>query len=419
MTESTSPARPVRQERRRRGRIGRVASGAVAVVVLVVGGATPARAEPRSTMAIDPTGDLASPPTASGTFTGPSLLGLPVEKITGVTLAVSPSGPTGGSDVTQNGCDVGTGCDTADVEYTWQIPGLDYNGPYVVNATASYCPVLGCAGAPETTSAEPAQFRLGVDPRAPSDVRVAAGTDRSVVVSWARNGEPDIQHYALFRKDPGGDFRRLGGDIEQPDSGRPTFTDTGVAGTGGGDFTYRVFAVRNGFSGDTSTNRISKASADRATTVPPPPVTTVAPGTDPNAPPVTIAGEGVDISSFLSGQAPALPAPAPVFLDLPDTGFGQTLPFGGLPDEAEPGEADAVLPRTPRERQIAQFQRNRPLIPVAAGAILLVLAGHIRLLNVRTKPTVAPKKLPPGTYVARALEAARSNQVPIDVASAV
>ncbi|MEA2931551.1 MAG: hypothetical protein QOI56_336, partial [Actinomycetota bacterium] len=67
MTESTSPARPIRQERRRRGRIGRVASGAVAVVVLVVGGATPARAEPRSTMAIDPTGDLASPPTASGT----------------------------------------------------------------------------------------------------------------------------------------------------------------------------------------------------------------------------------------------------------------------------------------------------------------------------------------------------------------
>ena len=121
----------------------------------------------------------------------------------------------------------------------------------------------------------------------------------------------------------------------------------------------------------------------------------------------------------MSGQAPTLPTPAPIFLDLPDTGFGEILPFGVLPDEAEPGEEDAVLPTSPRQREIAQFNRNRPLIPVAAGAVLLVLAAHIRLLNVRTKPTVVSRKLPPGAYVARALAEARSTRVVVDVDAAV
>ena len=253
-------------------------------------------------------------------------------------------------------------------------------------------------------------------------------------VSWARNGEPDLLYYALFRKDPGGDFRRLGSDIKQPSSGRPSFADTSVAGTNGGDFVYRVFAVRKGFTGDDKSTKISKASTDRTITVAPPPTTTTNPGDPAGGPVTTVAGQGVDIGSFLSGQAPTLPTPGPIFLDLPDTGFGETLPFGTLPgdDDVEPGEEDAVL-STPRARQVAEFKANRPLIPMAAGLILLVMAGHVRLLNVRTK--AAPEKPPPGTYVARALEAARASSgvsiipaapdpipldpFPIDVATAV
>ncbi len=413
MTQSRPPARLLRPGRGL-GPIGRVASGAAVVLVLVVAGAAPAGATPARTMSIDPEGDVGSPPTVSGSFRGSTLL-LDVEKIVAVTLTASPAGPTGGSAVSQDGCEVATAgeCDSSQVGYSWAISGLAYNGPYVVDATAQWCDPLLCLS-PAEVSAEPIEFRLAAEPAAPTDLRVDARADRSVVVSWARNSEPDVRHYGLFRKDPGGEFRRVGGDIAQTESGRPTFTDTSVAGTNGGDFVYRVFAVRNGLSGDDTTDKISKPSGDRTATVVPPATTTV-PGSDPDAPPVTVVGEGVDISSFLAGQAPALPAPSPLFLDLPDTGFGETLPFGFLPeDEAEPGEEDAVLPDSPRAREIAQFNRNRPLIPVAAGAILLVLAGHIRLLNVRTRQPAVPKKLPPGAYVARALAEARAAQVSAD-----
>ncbi|HEX7277914.1 MAG TPA: hypothetical protein VF244_11110 [Acidimicrobiales bacterium] len=412
MSETAAPPRP-----RRRARVGRIAAGAAVVVALVVSGASPAGADPERSMSIDPTDDVAAPPVAAGSFTGASLLGLSVEQIVAIDLKVSPTGPTGGSPVTQDGCQVVTdgGCRGPRVTWLWEIPDLAYNGPYVVEAVGKYCDPLslGC-GNPALAPNEPIPFRLAAEPQAPADLKLEAGDDRSVIVSWARNPEPDIRYYALFRKDPGGDFRRLGSDIKQPASGRATFTDTSAAGTGG-SFVYKVFAVRNGASGDNKTDKISKASAERTTTVAPPPTTTN-PG-DPGAPVTTIAGEGVDIGSFLSGQAPTLPSPGPIFLDLPDTGFGETLPFGALPDEAEPGEEDAVLPPTPRQRQVAEFKANRPLIPVAAGLVLLVLAGHIRLLNVRTK--AAPEKPAPGTYVARALEAARANQIPIDVAAAV
>jgi hypothetical protein len=392
-----------------------LAGGAAVVAVLVAGGAGPAGAEPQATMSVSPTGEGATPPTVTGSFKGSTLL-VDVEKIVAVDLTVVPAGPTGGDPVNQNGCEVVSAgdCDTSEVSFSWAIGALAYNGPYVVHGAARWCDPLLCLS-PRSVTADPVEFSLGAEPSAPTELRADAQGDRTVVVSWARNGEPDLQHYALFRKDPGGEFRRVGSEIAQPDSGRPTFTDTSVAATAGGDFVYRVFAVRNGASGDETTTKISRGSADRATTVVPL-TTTTAVGTDPNAPPVTIAGEGVDISSFLSGQAPALDSPAPIFLDLPDTGFGD-LPFGVLPgdDELEPGEEEAVLPTTSRQREIAQFNRSRPLIPVAAGAILLVLAGHIRLLNVRTK--AAPEKPPPGTYVARALEAARAKQLPLGTAS--
>jgi len=370
-------------------------------------------------MSINPTGEVTTSPTVTGSFTGSSVL-VNVEKITAVDLRVSAIGPNKGGVATQDGCRVASGgaCDAAQISFTWRIPRLAYNGPYVVEAVGKYCDPLLCLN-PSSASVSPIEFRLAAEPEAPGDLRVEPGPDRSVVVSWARNTEPDLLYYALFRKDPGGEFRRLGNDIEPSESERRTFADTSVAGTNGGDFVYRVFAVRNGASGDSTTTKISPASGDKATTVVAPPTTLIAPGANPGEPSAPAPGQGADISSFLSGQAPELPAPDPIYLDLPDTGFGELLPFGGLPDEAEPGEEDAVLPGSPQQRAIAQFNRSRPLIPVAAGAILLVLAGHIRLLNVRTKSVAVPEKLPPGTYVARALEAARASRTPVDVAAVV
>ena len=191
-----------------------------------------------------------------------------------------------------------------------------------------------------------------------------------MVVSWARNPEPDILYYALFRKDPGGDFRRLGTDIKQPGSGRPSFTDTSAAGSGG-EFAYKVFAVRKGFSGDDKTTKISKASSERTTTVAPPPTTTVNPNDPAGGPVTTVAGQGVDIGSFLSGQAPTLPSPGPIFLDLPDTGFGETLPFGSFPERraraGRGGRGAAATPGRARSPSSSATGRSSPSPPASSS----------------------------------------------------
>ena len=257
---------------------------------------------------------------------------------------------------------------------------------------------------------------MAVGPAAPGDLKAEPGGDRNVVLSWQRNSEPDILYYRVSRKDGGGNFSHLG-DVRQPASGRPGFTDTTTSRTPGGDFAYRVVAVRKGASGDDTTTLTSRASGEKSVTVAPPP-TTVAPGT-PGAE-IKPAGTDTNIAGYLAGQPGALPGPKPMFIDLPDTGFEGSLPFGQLPGEedmSEPGEEDAI-PATLETRRLQEFNRGRPLIPIAAGAILLLLAAHLRLFNKRLK-TDSPRRRSSAAEFIASLDASKHAAMELDVEAAV
>ena len=398
--------------RRRRSRRAAVRSVASAAVLLVVGvgWASPAGAHPdadgHGSISLSATGDLGSPPSVSGTFSGASALGRVLEYIDSVSLTVTPTGPTGGGPVGVDGCTKVTSgkCGTGTVSFKWQLPGLAYNGPYVVNATADHCQCS--ASRPDRPRSPPGGSGMAADPAAPGDVRAEPGGDRNVDLSWQRNPEPDILYYQVSRKDGGGNFSHRG-DVRHPASGRPAFTDTSTSGTAGGEFAYRVVAVRKGASGDDTHDEHARgASGEKSVTVAPPP-TTVAPGT-PGAE-IKPAGTDTNIGGYLAGQPGALPSPKPMFIDLPDTGFEGSLPFGQLPGEdmSEPGEGEEAIPATLETRRLQEFNRGRPLIPIAAGAILLLLAAHLRLFNKRLKtdgraagarpPSSSPPSTPPST----------------------
>ncbi|MDQ3898813.1 MAG: hypothetical protein M3326_16495, partial [Actinomycetota bacterium] len=71
----------------------------------------------------------------------------------------------------------------------------------------------------------------------------------------------------------------------------------------------------------------------------------------------------------------------------PDPGFKGTLPFGAHPpgDELEEGAPEAVPPRRGPGTVSSRIGSGRPLVPVAGGLVLLLLAMHMRLLNRRIK----------------------------------
>ena len=88
-------------------------------------------ADGHGAISLSDTGDLSSPPSVSGTFTGLSALGLGIETINSISLTATPTGPTGGSQISADGCTMVTSgrCDTGKVSFEWQLPGLAYNGP--------------------------------------------------------------------------------------------------------------------------------------------------------------------------------------------------------------------------------------------------------------------------------------------------
>ena len=84
------------------------------------------------------------------------------------------------------------------------------------------------------------------------------------------------------------------------------------------------------------------------------------------------------------GPGGALPVPSPCSSTCPTPGSRAACRSASSrgEDMSEPGEEDAI-PATLETRRLQEFNRGRPLIPIAAGAILLLLAAHLRLFNKR------------------------------------
>jgi hypothetical protein len=279
-------------------------------------------------------------------------------------------------------------CTQTPCPFSWS-PSLALNGNYDLRVSASEKTVLLGTTGPTTSATR--GFGVSAPPKAPTLDPPQVNGDRTVALSWSRNTEGDMLYYAVFRSDPGSTkFNKIGENVKQPTSGgKVTFTDTTTT-FAGGDFTYRVAAVRKGVG----TAEVSTTSRQATASVPTPPTTTsVAPPGSPQGGPTTTAKPGppggVDLNSFLASRgAPKVLTPATT-PELPDTGFNQNLPFAPRApgDDVEPGEPQAAPPGDHVVSVVEQLRGGRPLVPVAAGLILLLLAMHMRLLNRRVKVT--------------------------------
>jgi len=365
-----------------RSRLGRRTGAGTALVlaILVAAPASPAAAE--AVITID--APRANPPlesasvTVSGRAESANTL---LNYVKRVTLTIKDRAP------------FTVECTTQPCPFKW-TPSLPLNGPYEVNVAAvEAVNVLGTEG---ETFRQGRRFAVAAPAARPvlDTPKVTAG--RTVELSWSRNTEPDMLYYAVFRRDPGASKSlQVGGKITQPPPGsRPAFTDTTTSGFSGGEYGYQVVAVRKGASGTADTEALSEPSALAAAAVPAPPTTVPSPVPAPGAPsagPATTvkpgAAAGVDLSGFLSSRAQPVTVSPITVPEPPDTGFSGNLPFGaGLPsEELEDGEAEAVPPRDARGSSVVGLDASRPLVPVAAGLVLLLLAMHLRVLARRVK----------------------------------
>jgi len=257
-------------------------------------------------------------------------------------------------------------CGPTPVRFSSKPIPVPTNGRYRANVVASGKVLSDVKGSRSRA------FGVAAPPRAPQDVKVEVSPERVVAVSWARNTEPDLLGYTVLRKGPGADTYvpiALNVAQPQPDSPRVSFSDS-LAALTGGEFTYQVRAVRPGATPG------SRVTSEPATSEP------VSLGAPAPTGPGTAPGSGL-LGTFPPAQTNSTAA-RPRTVEPPDTGFSEALPFGARPSEEEqveePAEPRSFGVATPESEFAA---RGRPLVPVAAGAVLLLLAIHVRLLTKR------------------------------------
>ena len=293
-------------------------------------------------------------------------------------------------------------CAESPCSFSWTVT-RPANGRYDFKLVATQAlPLVGTAGPSNERSRS---FFVAAPAAKPVLDPPKVNEARNTELSWTRNTEPDMLYYALFRKDPGGSkYLPVGTTIPQPTSGsKVSYTDSTTSAFTGGEYSYQVVAVRKGAGGAWPAEIASEPSSVRVATVPAPPATTstTGVGAPPGSPaagagPTTTAkpgtSAGVDLSGFLSTRSQPVTLPAITVPEPPDTGFQGNLPFGARPpgEELEEGEEEAVLPDDARRSIISRISPGRPLVPVAGGLVLLLLAMHMRVLNHRIK--VAPEK---------------------------
>ena len=124
--------------------------------------------------------------------------------------------------------------------FEWN-PATAYNGRYRAIVTAT-----GRDGAIDPTPSEPGEARVEFSVRAapapPANLRAAVGDNRYVELNWDANVEPDLVGYQVQRSAGGnGAWEPL---VNTSDN---FFTDMSTANAGG-DYSYRVVAVRRGLA---------------------------------------------------------------------------------------------------------------------------------------------------------------------------
>lgn len=373
-----------------------VGAGALAVSAIVgFGGPAWASEVPQGSVTITPTRDANKVITSTNrpTVSGEVHMSGQGTVQTAVIHVRSLATPASMPELTLNACNSPDPCGRTSVTYSQTLPALAANGPYEVTVvtTGRESPIDIDGDQSRTLGPERVVIELG--PAAPENLRaVVSQAPRSVTLSWDRNAEPDLVSYVVARKGPDEAAYRVLRSIAQPAAaGRVSYADVDL-GAVGGQFAYRVYAVRS--AGDATNNDRAISSEPSSTTArldgPPPtgPTTTGAPPvptpagdlkSGPLPSPVITNTGPLNFSKFTStGGASGHPA-------APDGPFSQTLDYGQTPTTGQEQPEPATRPRAmPAERTSDRRSSSKTLlIPLSGGAALLVGALQLRWLTSR------------------------------------
>src|SRR5207245_7094973 len=135
--------------------------------------------------------------------------------------------------------------------------------------------------------------------------------DRSVLLSWDRNSEPDLTGlpYQIWRKGPNEKDFTIRAVATQPSGKRGAVLDD-TTRSAGGDYIYHLVAVRTGATGDSNSTAASAPTKDVKVTVAAPPPGSAPPATQPPpsgpaaAPPALRTSSGTSNLSRISTSPP-------------------------------------------------------------------------------------------------------------------
>jgi hypothetical protein len=382
--------------------------GAALVVALVLVGMLPgpALANQRPAVTISTPADGATVTTSTVAINGQASMN--GGRIDGVTVTIaSPDGHPVPAPQSFGGNN------SSSLSFPWS-PQLTWNGTYTVKADASGTETPVDFNGQEFNS-DVNTFKVEAPPATPTGVKATVDqAKRTVTISWAANGEPDIIGYGVYRKE-GSDF------VPRKSLTATSYTDE-IGSLPAGTYQYQVYAARPNADGSQAVVSAPATTAGKVTTSPPPPPTstttpagssggsgaggttntTAASSTGSTKPNLASHGK-VDLSGFtalLPNGGGKLPASRQT--PAPDPGFNETLPFqadGGASPKASSGNGDSIEALGgQRLASSSGDDRNSSLVFLAAGLLVTVLLMHALWLrdevNREPLPAVAPADPP-------------------------
>lgn len=322
--------------------------------------------------------------------------------IDSVTISVSPAGGQPSSTSASTTWCSGSSCGGESTGFSWSTPNLSYNGAYQVTVSVAGSQHPGflesCDGSCSQTSQATTTFTIEVAPAAPKSLAATVDApSRAVTLSWARNTEPDMVGYAVYRKGPAdAGYQPLAQVAQPPPNQRVTYADSTTANAGG-SYSYQVVALRKG--ADSRSFMESSPSTVAATVDAPPTAGGSGSGSGgtsgsgggggqtvgaPGRPPILTSGGRVDAASFsvLQSQVkiPANQSASTATTIEPDTGFNENLPFrkATTATTKTPDSDGASFPSI--VHTAASDNRKAVLVSLAIAAIVFALAFHVRYL---------------------------------------
>lgn len=291
--------------------------------------------------------------------------------------------------------------------FEWVPAAWKRNGAYTATVVANGH-TGGSFNSQPVSGSDVVPFYVSAPPQTPTGVSTSVDDSaRSVTVSWNANPEPDLVMYVIGRY-PGNSTS--GGKAFFIDPSQTSLVDD-LGTLPAGSYRYDVYAVRkaaksseqsipsksagtstaNVRSAPPTTNTTSGGGGSTATTVSPSGSSTS--GTSSSSGPALAQHGKVDLSGFgnllaQSGGLPSRPAGPPATLE-PDSGFGQTLPYGARPPaQSNNNDNSTALGAPDSQRLTSSKERPTSLLFLAAGLLATVLLMH--LLWVKSEVDRAP-----------------------------